>query len=91
VKNRNLAGNPNVTVHLDDADDVVIVWGTAVPFVPDRRVGGLLAAEFSGKYPGYTPEPEGWDEGGLVRVEPETVLAWQAMPTATRWRFPRDR
>jgi hypothetical protein len=28
-----------------------------------------------------------WAEGRLVRVEPRTLLAWQAMPTATRWRF----
>lgn len=87
VKSRNLAGNPNVVVHLDGADDAVIVRGTARPFVPGRRLGDVLASAFQGKYSGYEPEPTSWDAGGLVRIDPQTVLAWQDMPTATRWRF----
>jgi hypothetical protein len=31
--------------------------------------------------------PRDWDHGGLVRVEPATLLAWREMPTTTRWRF----
>ncbi len=89
AKNRNLAGNPHVVVHLDDADDAVIVRGTATPVVPSRRVAELLAAEYRRKYPGYEPGPDSWEGGGLFRVEPETVLAWKEMPTATRWRFAR--
>jgi nitroimidazol reductase NimA-like FMN-containing flavoprotein (pyridoxamine 5'-phosphate oxidase superfamily) len=87
AKNRNLAGNERVTVHLDDVDDVVIVHGTARTVRPSAELGVALAREMQAKYPGYSPEPDSWDNGGMVRVEPSTVLAWKDMPTATRWRF----
>jgi nitroimidazol reductase NimA-like FMN-containing flavoprotein (pyridoxamine 5'-phosphate oxidase superfamily) len=89
VKNHNLARNHHVVVHLDGVDDTVIVRGTATAHAPDPRVGELLAAEFRRKYPGYAPEPGSWKRGGLVLVQPDTVLAWTDMPTATRWRFTR--
>lgn len=89
VKNHNLARNRRVVVHLDGVDDTVIVRGVATPNAASRRVGELVAAEFRRKYPGYTPEPDSWERGGLVLVEPDAVLAWTEMPTATRWRFTR--
>jgi Pyridoxamine 5'-phosphate oxidase len=87
IKNRNLARNQNVWVHLDGVNDAVIVRGRAVEVRPDGDLGGALAAAMSGKYKGYDPEPDSWDDGGMWRIEPETVLAWTEMPTATRWRF----
>ena len=87
VKNRNLRANRNVFVHLDDVSDVVLVRGTAVEIAPSRELALLLAAEMHRKYPGYEPEPTSWDEGGMWRIEPETVIAWSQMPTSTRWRF----
>jgi Pyridoxamine 5'-phosphate oxidase len=87
IKNRNLAGNPAVWVHLDGADDAVIVTGNAVTVRPDAALEPQLIEAFHAKYPGYRPEPGGWDGGGLVRVVPDTVLAWGEMPTATRWRW----
>ncbi|HET7476132.1 MAG TPA: pyridoxamine 5'-phosphate oxidase family protein [Dermatophilaceae bacterium] len=87
VKNRNLAANPSVAVHLDGSDDVVLIRGVAVPVVPGLGVGEQLAAAFRSKYPGYEPEATSWAQGGLYRVDPVTVLAWGQMPTATRWRF----
>jgi nitroimidazol reductase NimA-like FMN-containing flavoprotein (pyridoxamine 5'-phosphate oxidase superfamily) len=86
-KSRNLAANPNVSVHLDGADDVIIVSGTAIPVRPAADLARELVAAFSTKYPGYAPSPTAWSESGLVRVEPDTVLAWHDMPTATRWRI----
>ena len=88
AKNRNLAANAAIAVHLDGADDAVIVMGTAEPARPDRELGTLLAAAFSAKYKGYSPGPADWDAGGLIRVDPTTILAWRDMPTATRWRLP---
>ncbi|MFL5651705.1 MAG: hypothetical protein ACJ777_10520, partial [Chloroflexota bacterium] len=76
-----------VVVHLDDADDVVIVRGRAVPTAPALQLGESLAVAFHAKYPGYQPAPDSWAEGGLVRIEPRTLLAWRDMPTATRWRL----
>ncbi len=89
AKNRNLSTNERVTVHLDDVDDVVIVNGTARTVRPDAELGKALAAGMHAKYTGYAPQPESWDNGGMVRVEPSSVLAWKDMPTATRWRFGR--
>ncbi len=90
IKNRNLAANQNVFVHLDDVNDVILVRGTAVEIVkPEADLGQALAAAMGGKYSGYDPTPDSWDNGGMWRIEPETVIAWKAMPTATRWRFDR--
>jgi nitroimidazol reductase NimA-like FMN-containing flavoprotein (pyridoxamine 5'-phosphate oxidase superfamily) len=87
AKNRNLATNPAIAVHLDDPNDAVIVMGTAEPARPERELGTLLAAAFSAKYKGYSPGPTDWEGGGLIRVDPTTILAWRDMPTATRWRL----
>jgi pyridoxamine 5'-phosphate oxidase-like protein len=91
VKNRNLRSNQNVFVHLDDVNDVVIVRGRAVEVRPDRELGEGLAAAMGGKYKGYDPTPDSWDAGGMWRIDPESVLAWTTMPTATRWRFDGQR
>jgi hypothetical protein len=88
AKARNLATNPAVVVHLDGVDDAVILFGTAARARPDPALGSELAAAFRAKYAGYAPEATAWDDGGLVRIEPATLLAWRDMPTATRWRFP---
>lgn len=88
VKNRNLRANANVFVHLDDVNDVVLIRGIAMEISPTPELGGALATAMGGKYPDYDPTPDSWDNGGMWRIEPETVLAWKAMPTSTRWRFP---
>ena len=87
VKARNLTQNPAIVVHLDNVDDVVLIHGRAVPTVPNADLGRALADAYRAKYPGYEPGPDSWSEGGLLLVEPERVLAWRDMPTATRWRF----
>ena len=87
TKAKNLSANPEVVVHLDDPDDVVIVRGRAVAVTPDIALGERIASAMHAKYPGYEPGPDAWAEGGLVRVEPRSALAWRDMPTATRWRF----
>ena len=87
IKNRNLAVHKEIAVHLDGVDDVVLVRGRATPAVPDADLGAAMAAAFHEKYPGYEPAPTDWDRGGLIHIEPATLLAWREMPTATRWRF----
>jgi Pyridoxamine 5'-phosphate oxidase len=87
IKNKNLEVHPEIAVHLDGVEDVVLIRGRATPAAPDAELGNALAAAFHAKYPGYAPGPSDWDDGGLVRVEPATLLAWREMPTATRWRF----
>ena len=94
VKNRNLAANRNVVVHLDGINDAVIVRGVGerIPTDPAfrRRLAATMKAKYAGNYPEYEPEPDRWDQGSAWRIAPESVLAWQAMPTATRWRFSRS-
>ena len=69
IKNRNLASNQNVFVHLDDVNDVVIIRGMAVEIRPDPELGEGLAAAMGGKYKDYDPTPDSWDEavcGGSI-------------------------
>ena len=87
VKNRNLARNPAIAVHLDGVNDAVIIRGTAVPVRPKATLETRLIRAFHAKYSGYEPERGGWDGGGLIRIVPSTVLSWSDMPTATRWRW----
>lgn len=87
IKNRNLQSNQNVFVHLDGVNDVVIVRGRAVEVRPDAELGRDLATAMHAKYKDYEPTPDSWDNGGMYRIEPESVLAWKEMPTASRWRF----
>jgi hypothetical protein len=91
VKNRNLAANRNVVVHLDGVDDAIIVRGIAEKIPADPAFRTRLAATMQRKYggpeSGYIPEPDRWDQGSAWRIAPESVLAWKDMPTATRWRF----
>lgn len=91
MKNRNLRANPNVVVHLDGINDVVIVRGSIELTRPDdgfrRRLADAMYAKYHPGYPEYEPEPELWDDGHVFRVAATSVLAWTTMPTATRWRF----
>ena len=82
---RNLETNPRVTIHLESGDDVVIVGGTAEPFVdPDNVIFPRVAERSAAKYDWRPDEP-----GGYV-LRPGTAYAWSSFPAdATRWRFDR--
>jgi hypothetical protein len=94
---KNIAANPEVSVHLESGDEVVILEGrsesAAVP--PARDFAEKLAALYKAKYVdhAYAPEPDQWDEGGLYFVRPRKVLGWMLKPgmefgrTYTRWRW----
>jgi nitroimidazol reductase NimA-like FMN-containing flavoprotein (pyridoxamine 5'-phosphate oxidase superfamily) len=81
---RNMAANPQVSVHLESAGEAVIVEGT-VEDVEDvgeelyTRVTDVYAA----KYDGYRPE-----DHGFYVLRPRIVYAWSApLQDATRWTF----
>ena len=90
---RNLAENPELVVHLESGDEVVILEGRSEEVgKPERALAERLAAEFTRKYGDtrweYRPPPEQWDEGGLWRMRPRAAFGWSAFPTdTTRWRF----
>jgi nitroimidazol reductase NimA-like FMN-containing flavoprotein (pyridoxamine 5'-phosphate oxidase superfamily) len=91
-RSRNIATNPEVVVHIEHDDDIVIVEGRAAeipdftPALADRLVEAF-AAKYEPKFH-YRPDPAEWAGGGLYRVRPRLVMAWHEFPkSATRWRF----
>jgi nitroimidazol reductase NimA-like FMN-containing flavoprotein (pyridoxamine 5'-phosphate oxidase superfamily) len=89
-KARNLQSNPQIAVHLEDGNVLVVVEGNAAEI---RDQAGLL--EFLDAYnPKYhwdfTPDQV---SRGTYSVRPETAFAWLGGEgeafggTATRWRF----
>ncbi|MDT8898639.1 pyridoxamine 5'-phosphate oxidase family protein [Thermanaerothrix sp. 4228-RoL] len=89
---RNLHDNPQVIVHLESGAQVVIVEGEGMSVPrPEPPLAAALAAAYGNKYAtlGYTPAPTQWDEGGLYRVVPRKVLAWNDFTQdPTRFIFP---
>lgn len=87
-RNRNLAANPAVAVHLEDAMDVAIVQGDAHELrVVDPALGVRLAEASKKKY-GFSPKPEEFGKGGTFVLRPRVAFAWTKFPKdATRWRF----
>jgi hypothetical protein len=89
VKARNLAANPQVTVHLESGDDCVIVEGTAEQLTgadPDRL--DRIRSAYGEKYPGFAPEPD--RVAGFWAVKPRVAFAWLESDyprTATRFNF----
>jgi nitroimidazol reductase NimA-like FMN-containing flavoprotein (pyridoxamine 5'-phosphate oxidase superfamily) len=88
---RNLAANPQIVVHLESGDDVVIVHGTARFTHPAPEVAQQLAAGYAAKYSAYQPTPDDLMRNGMYRVTPRKVLAWTDFAKdATRWRLKED-
>jgi len=74
----NLESNPNVTVHLENGWEAVILEGTSGPAgKPSPELGEKLAQAYK-KYLdyGYTPGPDSWDGGGLYVFTPRQCIAW---------------
>jgi hypothetical protein len=89
----NLAANPQITLHLESGDQVVIVEGVAAAMTGAGRLQAFLAA--------YNPKYD-WDAsatddqvtdsagaaGPAYRVRPRVVFGWDAdMRAPTRWSF----
>ncbi len=88
VKGRNLARRPALVVHLESADDVVILEGV-VEEVRDRASFDAIDAAFRAKY-GMGVDQAGDDGAVWYVVRPKTAHAWLEngfLETATRWRF----
>jgi hypothetical protein len=76
---RNIMKNPNVSLHLENGDQAVILDGFSQPAgKPDTNFAKKLSEAFKKKYTefGYSPEPTQWDEGGLYVFTPRQCLAW---------------
>lgn len=96
---KNIAANPEVAVHLESGDEVVILEGRAevVPAPPPRELAEQVAVLYAEKYRDheYAPAVDQWDGGGLYVMHPRIGLGWVLQPgnefgrTYTRWRFDR--
>jgi general stress protein 26 len=76
---RNIQENPNVSVHLESGDDVIIVEGHAQALdQPSQNTTEEVAKAYREKYAasGYAPQADQWDNGGLFEITPHMVLAW---------------
>jgi general stress protein 26 len=87
-KTRNLLARPQVVVHRESGDEVVIVEGIA-ELVEHAALPDGFAAAYGQKY-GFTPDLNGDPNSPYFRVEPKLVMGWleKDFPnTATRWTF----
>ena len=87
-RQRNLAGNPNVCIHLENGYDVLILHGVAQELKSmDFQKAERLASESKVKY-GYSNKPEDYQSGGVWEFTPELVFAWtEFLKDATRWKI----
>lgn len=89
-RNRNLAVNSAVCVHLESGDDVLILQGQARLHTLNRAVALRLVEASQQKY-GYAAKPEDYEAGGVHEFRPRVVFAWTSpLKAATRWEFPAD-
>ncbi len=91
VKGRNLARDPRVVVHLESADDCVIIEGKVFALT-DAAILQRMATEYGKKYVSYQPTPEELQSDSTIAygVAPQVVMAWKESDfpnTATRWVF----
>jgi hypothetical protein len=81
---RNLATNQDITVHREDAEEVVIVEGTAER-IDEETADDTLIEQIDRAYEEKYDMPHGTP---FFAVRPDKVLAWSEFPTdATRWEF----
>lgn len=83
---RNLAGNPNACLTLEDAGNPVIVEGAVAVIAADRELAAAIAEATHAKY--------GWGSAEQYEAEvcafaPRVAIAWTGLfQQATRFRFP---
>jgi PPOX class probable F420-dependent enzyme len=83
VKARNFARDPRVVLHVDAADEIVILEGEVERIALDQPTADRYAAKYD-----YRPQPPGSDDEGWYRLRPRTAYAWQDFPrSVTRFAF----
>jgi len=76
---QNILENPNVSLHLESGNQVVMMEGVSKPAEkPTNEFAHQLAEAIGNKYgkDGYSPKPDQWDEGGLYVFTPRQCIAW---------------
>ena len=71
-----LAANPHVAVHLDGADEVIVLDGVAETLAAvDSELAQRLAQASNRKYPEYRMTPESYRRG-VIAIRPRKVVTW---------------
>ena len=88
---RNLRENPQLAIHIEIGDEVVIVEGVATELVaPPSPLSDAILAGYA-KYKAaedYEASADHWTEGGLWELRPVKAFAWSDFPAdMTRFRF----
>lgn len=88
---RNLRENPQMAIHIEIGDEVVIVEGSATELIaPASPVADSILAGYT-KYKeakDYEASADNWTEGGLWELHPRKAFAWSIFPhDMTRFRF----
>ena len=87
AKGRNITRNPEVAIHLESGDDVIITYGTAEAIANEATLAAFVSA-YDVKY-GIKLDPSD-DATTLLAFRPTKVLAWRESDfpsTATRWQM----
>jgi hypothetical protein len=88
---RNLRENPQMAIHIEIGEEVVIVEGRATELVaPEPPLRDEILAGYA-KYKaakGYEASADHWAQGGLWELRPVKAFAWSVFPDdMTRFRF----
>jgi Pyridoxamine 5'-phosphate oxidase len=80
---RNLATDPRATLHLESAEDVVIVEGVVHDVATDPDTAARITAAWDAKYGRLTPEPT----KGVYRLTAQRARGWShsSLHDGTRW------
>jgi hypothetical protein len=76
---RNIKLSPNISVHLENGAQPIILYGISVPSAkPSPELGKKLSQAYKEKYKdlGYAPEPNSWDAGGLYLFTLHQCITW---------------
>ncbi len=85
-KGRNLAANPEVVIHLESGDEVVVIEGTVEEF-DDPALFARFVEEYNTK---YSFKPEADPKNLYYRLKPRVAFAWlekDFVNSASRWHF----
>jgi general stress protein 26 len=86
-KARNLKTNPQMAVHLESAEEVIIVEG-AIEEVREKSLLSQFNEVYLAKY--QMPAGHGEEDAPIYCLQPRVAFAWQVMTinqSATRWLF----
>jgi hypothetical protein len=86
---RNLRQNPQLAIHIEIGNEVVIAEGSVVELVaPGPPLADAILAGYAKYRPGYAADAANWADGGLWELRPVKAFAWSIFPAdMTRFRF----